>query len=82
MARKIGMDEAVRRFERIKKEDGIIVCFDADSECAANYFIEVEKHFNQSGQGACSIYFEHPISGQEFSKEIENFRLMIFQQIF
>ena len=31
MARKIGMDEAVRRFDFIKNhEDGIIACFDAD----------------------------------------------------
>jgi len=68
LARKIGMDESVIRFEQIKK-DGIIACFDADSTCAANYLIELEIHFEQHPKSpACSIYFEHPLQGNEFSK--------------
>lgn len=69
LARKIGMDEAVYRFESIKK-DGIIACFDADSTCQDNYLMELEKHFeNNPKSPACSIYFEHPIQGSEFSEE-------------
>lgn len=70
LARKIGMDEAVFRFEKIN-HDGIIICFDADSLCDANYLIEIEKHFqkNQKTPG-CSIYYEHPIQGDEHPFEI------------
>ena len=69
LARKIGMDEAVYRFESIKK-DGIIACFDADSTCQTNYLIELEKHFeNNPKSPACSIHFEHPLQGSEFSEE-------------
>ncbi|HRP59778.1 MAG TPA: glycosyltransferase family A protein, partial [Vicingus sp.] len=68
LARKIGMDEAVVRFEQLNK-DGIIACFDADSTCAANYLVELEKHFEQHPKSpACSINFEHPLQGNEFSK--------------
>ncbi|MFN0050102.1 MAG: glycosyltransferase, partial [Cytophagales bacterium] len=70
LARKVGMDEAVRRFEVLNK-DGIIVCFDADSQCDSNYLVEIEKAFkaNPLSPGA-SIYFEHPIEGSEFSDQI------------
>lgn len=79
LARKIGMDEAVVRFEQLNK-DGIIACFDADSTCAENYLVELEKHFEQRPKSpACSIYFEHPLHGDEFSegnyKAIEAYEL-------
>lgn len=79
LARKIGMDEAVVRFEQLNK-DGIIACFDADSTCAENYLVELEKHFEQHPKSpACSIYFEHPLHGDEFSegnyKAIEAYEL-------
>ena len=71
LARKIGMDEAVRRFQQVQNEQGIIVCFDADSRCETNYLEEIEHHFNTYSQsGACSIHFEHPIDGNDFSSEI------------
>jgi hypothetical protein len=73
LARKIGMDEAVRRFDKIGNTNGIILCFDADAKCDTNYLKEVEKHFkNYPETPACSIHFEHPISGEEFSEEIYN----------
>ena len=73
LARKIGMDEAVRRFELVKNDNGIIVCFDADALCEANYLVEIESHFNSHPKSpACSIHYEHPISGNEFSEEIYN----------
>ena len=65
LARKIGMDEAVRRFETIGNKDGIIACFDADSTCDYNYLIELESHFQQNPETpGCSIYFEHPLNGE------------------
>ncbi len=69
LARKIGMDEAVRRLP----DDGVIVCFDADATCDDNYLVEIEKHFKQHPKSpACSIHFEHPIDGKQFSKENYN----------
>jgi glycosyltransferase involved in cell wall biosynthesis len=65
LARKIGMDEAVRRFDDAGTLDsGIILCFDADCTCAANYLVAVESHFRAHPESpACSIYFEHPLEG-------------------
>ena len=66
LARKIGMDEAVARFDKIER-DGIIVCFDADSKCEPNYLTEIEAHFVAYPKSpGCSIYFEHPLEGDEF----------------
>ena len=62
LARKIGMDEAVRRFSAIDR-DGVIVCLDADCTCSRNYLIAIEDHFNSRNTVGCSIYFEHPLSG-------------------
>lgn len=63
LARKIGMDEAVRIFEAQEK-DGIILCFDADSTCDTNLLVEVEKLFHEySKTPGCSIHFEHPLEG-------------------
>lgn len=71
LARKIGMDEAVRRLDAVDKPEGIIACFDADATCDTNYLVELEEHFNKHVKSpACSIHFEHPVSGDEFSKEI------------
>ena len=71
LARKIGMDEAVRRFESIGNENGVIVCFDADSQCEINYLVEIEKHFKENTKtSACSIHFEHPTYGEQFDPEI------------
>lgn len=71
LARKIGMDAAVYRYNLLNKPDGLIVGFDADSLVDSNYFIELEKYFlSNPCMNACSIYFEHPVSGSEFSDHI------------
>ncbi len=73
LARKIGMDEAVRRFIDSKKQDGIIVCFDSDSLCEENYFLEIEKQFSlQPEKEAFGLHFEHPLEGDYFAEEIYN----------
>lgn len=64
LARKIGMDEAARRFDQLAKPNAIIVGFDADCRCDANYFTAIEEHFRQQARcPGCSIYFEHPLDG-------------------
>ena len=71
LARKIGMDEACSRFYQIKQENGIICSLDADSLCDENYFTELEKLMKLKPEtGAGSIYFEHPLEGQEYPPEV------------
>ncbi|HQG56311.1 MAG TPA: hypothetical protein PK496_04815 [Bacteroidales bacterium] len=73
MARKTGMDEAFSRFQSIGKMNGVIVSLDADCTVQQNYFQAIEKElFNHSGRRACSIYFEHPLSGKEYPQELYN----------
>ena len=70
LARKIGMDEAVHRFDVLNR-DGIIVCFDADSLCDPNYLVEIEQHFLKHPKSpGCSIHYEHPLEGNEFESDI------------
>ncbi len=81
LARKIGMDEAAARFDDISKNDGVIVCLDADCTVDKNYLIEIEKHFKQHPKATgCSIYFEHPVDGNDFSKE--NYEGIINYELF
>src|ERR1035437_10365765 len=64
LARKTGMDEAIRRFNSINRPDGVIVNLDADCTVDENYFIAIcSKLLKKSDLTACSIYFEHPLSG-------------------
>lgn len=59
LARKIGMDEAVRRFESLGK-DGIIFNVDADCICSLNYFSRVFDCFESNSEiSALSIGFHH-----------------------
>jgi len=67
MARKTGMDEAVRRFNSLNKPEGIVLNLDADCKVAQNYFVSVYNEFLRRKEGsACSIYFEHPLEGNDF----------------
>ncbi len=75
LARKNGMDEAVRRFNLQGKTNGIIVSLDADTLVAKNYLVEIENHFklNPADVGA-TISFEHQTSGLD-NRQLEGIRL-------
>lgn len=71
LARKTGMDEAVRRFNSLNIPDGIILSLDADCLVENNYFVSVYNELLiRKDRSACSIYFEHPTSGEEFVDSI------------
>ncbi|MCF6365832.1 MAG: glycosyltransferase [Bacteroidales bacterium] len=71
LARKIGMDEALHRFNKLEKSDGLIAGFDADALVEENYFTEIENYFKQNPKiNAASIDFQHPVSGNDFSEDI------------
>ena len=73
LARKIGMDEATSRFEKLSKEDGCIISLDADTTVEENYFTAIERTVEDGPSvNAGIIYFEHPVEGSEFSGEIYN----------
>jgi len=67
LARKIGMDQAVMRFNQLNHPGGIIISFDADTTCSSSYLSEIEKCFNlYPDTKGCSVYFEHPLAGNDF----------------
>jgi hypothetical protein len=73
LARKIGMDQAVLRFNALNRPDGIIISFDADALCRLDYLQEIEKCFDQYPETiGGSVYFEHPVAGQEFPAVVYN----------
>lgn len=62
LARKIVMDEAIRRLFRTGTFEGIIVGLDADSTCDKNYLQEIERFFlNHPEANGANIYFEHAL---------------------
>jgi len=71
LARKTGMDEAVRRFNSIDYPGGVILNLDADCLVEKNYFESVcNELMKKRDRAACSIYFEHPLSGSDFPENI------------
>ncbi len=71
LARKLGMDLALHRFNIINNPDGIIVSLDADTTCEKNYLQAIKDNFEKHTKApGATVAFEHPISGNEFPKEI------------
>ena len=71
LARKTGMDEALRRFGSINKPDGVILNLDADCIVEKNYLRAVYSGLLiKSDRAGCSIYFEHPVSGSNYPESI------------
>ena len=61
-ARKIGMDEAIRKIAKSGTTDGIIVSLDADSTVSPNYLQTIENAFvDNPFAGFFLINFEHPL---------------------
>jgi hypothetical protein len=71
LARKIGMDEAVWRYDRAGVTNGLIANLDADCTCAPNYLQELyETMIRHSNFNGASIYFEHPL--QDLGEPLRN----------
>ncbi len=76
MARKIGMDEAIRRFNAINKPEGVIVSLDADCLVSANYLTRIEAAFTESKSCfAATINFEHRMDDTTDPKQKQGIRL-------
>jgi glycosyltransferase involved in cell wall biosynthesis len=75
LARKSGMDEAIRRFNLFNKPNGIIVSLDADTLVEENYLVEIENYFKQnSDQVGATITFSHQTEGLE-KKHLDGIQL-------
>jgi hypothetical protein len=75
LARKRGMDEAMRRFNYLNKPKGIIVSLDADAVVHEKYFCEIEKYFLENPNIiGTTIFFEHQTDGLS-KKQFEGIRL-------
>lgn len=69
LARKYGMDEALERFYDAQI-DGVITSLDADTFVEKNYLIEIERVFSVDNIKGATIYYEHPIDGNEENDEV------------
>lgn len=76
MARKIGMDEVIRRFNQINKPDGIIVSLDADCVVSSNYLKVIEDAFTRNKSCfAATLNFKHRIEELADEKQQKGIRL-------
>lgn len=68
LARKIAMDEAVRRLQNSHHENPVIAAFDGDATCESSYLLALYDHFKiHPDILGCAIYFEHPLHEAESS---------------
>ena len=78
MARKIGMDEAIRRFDAINKPDGIIVSLDADCLVSENYLKRIEMVFAENKSCfAATINFRHRI--EELKDPMQRIGIQLYE---
>lgn len=75
LARKIGMDEAVRILRKCN-QDGVIVCYDADCRCDSNYLVEIEKAYESEDINAGIVFYEHQLH-RENHEAILNYELYL-----
>ena len=79
--RKIGMDEALKRFVSIDKEDGVIVSLDADCVVDKNYLMEIYKTFQNKKIISATISFHHPVEhlaeNDPIRKSIETYEIYL-----
>jgi len=62
MARKIGMDEVIRRFNALNRPEGVIVSLDADCLVSLNYLQKIESAFTADKSCfAATLNFEHRV---------------------
>lgn len=77
LARKMGMDEAIRRYNQLDRPEGIIISFDADTSCQGNYLTELKDFFiNHPKARGCTINFEHPLDN-DFADAITQYELYL-----
>jgi hypothetical protein len=64
LARKIGMDLALSKFDYLSINKNIILCTDADCIVDSDYVSEISQEFNRNNLEAAVVNFTHDISGR------------------
>ncbi len=77
LARKIGMDEALKSFDYDKTGKNILICLDADCTVSANYIATIRHVFNNTNIKAGYVNFAHNKTDDE-----ENYKAIINYEIF
>jgi len=67
LARKIGMDAALRLFNYSSSRKKILICLDADCTVEENYINEIVKAYNENNISAAVTDYAHNISGDDNS---------------
>lgn len=83
LARKTGMDEALRRFASLDF-NGSIVCLDSDCRVSKNYLTALDGKFVQSDAGLGEVHFEHQFELEEdagLKKGIINYELFLYYYV-
>ena len=70
IARKTGMDQVVAFCDNNGLDDTVIISMDADSTVEPNYFIELNRFFNEPKNMGCSIKYAHPLEANEYDDQI------------
>lgn len=65
LARKIGMDLALTKFDYLSINKKILICTDADCIVDSNYLSEISQEFNRKYYEAAVVNFAHDISGND-----------------
>ena len=65
LARKIGMDLALTKFDYLSINKKILICTDADCIVDPNYLSEISQEFNRNNYEAAVVNFAHDINGDD-----------------
>lgn len=65
LARKIGMDLALTKFDYLSLNKNIMICTDADCTVDSNFLIEIADDFDRNNYEAAAVNFAHNISGND-----------------
>ena len=65
LARKIGMDLALTKFDYLSINKKILICTDADCVVDSNYLSEISQKFNKENLESAVVNFAHDISGDD-----------------
>lgn len=65
LARKIGIDLALTKFDYGSLKKRILICTDADCVADSNYLSEISQEFNRKNYEAAVVNFAHDISGND-----------------
>ena len=68
LARKVGLDQALKVFDYSIPGKKILISLDADCTVKENYLREINKFFNERNDFVANIDFEHELVGEEKSK--------------